>query len=70
MKLKDIGMIKLHSFCFTSWRSLRNYIAEVLIIIDAGICVLTLGVLEINISVLYMELMQRIYGEESSRDDW
>ena len=63
-------MIKFHSICFTSWSSFRNYIAEVLIVIDAGLAVLTLGILEVNFSVVYMNLMDEIYGKAEDRNSW
>ena len=63
-------MLKFHSFFFTSWPSFRSYIGEILIIIDASLNVVTLGIVELNVSVLYYELMDRLYGDPPDRDSW
>lgn len=56
-------MIRIRPACFTSWHNFRSYIAEVLVVIDAGIAVITLGIVEVNISVVYMTVMQELYGD-------
>jgi len=39
-------------------------------VIDAGLAVLTLGILEVNFSVVYMNLMDEIYGKAEDRNSW
>lgn len=66
-------MIRFHSFCFTDWRSFASWIGEILILLDAGVAVLTLGIVELNISCVYYAMLERKYGElwtAEERDKW
>jgi hypothetical protein len=66
-------MLKFHSFCFTDWRSFASWVGEILIVLDAGLAVVTLGVVELNLSVVYFHIMEAKYGSlwtQEERDKW
>ena len=66
-------MFKLHSICFTNKMSFFSWIGECLMVIDASIAVVTLGVVEVNFSCLWYAVIDEIYPKAltgDNRDKW
>jgi len=62
-------MIRFHSFMFTSKLSFLSWVGEILILLDAGMAVVTLGVVEINLSVLWFQLLEQLYPDSFNNDN-
>jgi hypothetical protein len=62
-------MLRFHSICFTDKLSFLNWIGECLIFIDAGVAIVTLGVVELNLSSVYWMFMEHKYGDKWTQDN-
>ena len=63
-ELREHGPVELHLPFFVSWIYARAYVCEMLLAVDTIVNVLTLGMLEINLSVLWHTLMEYEHGNE------
>lgn len=51
--------IEFHMPFFFSWKYARQYVCEMLLLLDCAINVASLGIIETNISVIWYEMMTK-----------